>query len=94
MTHMMDDFPLLMSSLYDRAVSLFPRQEIVSVEHDRSIRRRTYAETDLRVRKLAAALLERLGVAQGGTIGTFSTGRQPTPDGSATPSTSVCFPSS
>jgi fatty-acyl-CoA synthase len=72
MTHMMDDFPLLMSTLYERAVALFPRQEIVSVESDRSIRRSTYAETDLRIRRLATALSERLGVGPGGTVGTFA----------------------
>ena len=61
MPHMMDDFPLLLSTLYDRAVRLFPDQEIVSVESDLSIRRQTYAETDDRIRRLAA-VLETLGV--------------------------------
>ncbi len=71
MPHMMDDFPLLMSTLYDRAVRLFPDQEIVSVESDLSLRRQTYAETDDRIRRLAAAL-ETLGVAVGEPIGTFA----------------------
>ena len=35
MPHMMDDFPLLMSTLYDHAVRQFPSQQIVSVEADR-----------------------------------------------------------
>lgn len=33
MPHMMDDFPLLLSTLYDHAVRLHPGREIVSVEH-------------------------------------------------------------
>ena len=72
MPHMMDDFPLLMSTLYDRAVAIFPSQEIVSVESDRTIRRATYAETDGRVRRLATALTTKLGVPRGGVVGTFA----------------------
>ena len=56
MPHMMDDFPLLLSTLYDRGVRLFPEQEIVSVEADRSVRRATYTSTDARIRQLATAL--------------------------------------
>ncbi|MDX1689505.1 MAG: long-chain fatty acid--CoA ligase [Acidimicrobiia bacterium] len=69
---MMDDFPLLLSTLYDRAVRLFPDTEIVSVEHDRSVVRQTYAETDDRVRRLARALDDRLGVGVGAAVGTFA----------------------
>lgn len=72
MPHMMDDFPLVLSTLYDRAVKLYPSQEIVSVEHDRTIVRQSYAETDLRVRRLARALDERLGVGMGDAVGTFA----------------------
>ncbi len=72
MPHMMDDFPLLMSTLYERAVWLYPDQEIVSVEHDRSQRRATYSETDDRVRRLATAISEKLGVDRGEPIGTFA----------------------
>ena len=70
--HMQDDFPLLLSTLYDNAVWQYPNQEIVSVEADRSIHRTTYAETDVRVRKLAAALEEKLGTSIGDAIGTFA----------------------
>ena len=63
MPHMMDDFPLQMSTLYQRAVDTYPNQEIVSVEADRSIRRATYAETDGRVRLLAGALADELNTA-------------------------------
>jgi len=72
MPHMMDDFPLLLSTLYDRAVRLFPDQEIVSVESDLSLARTTYAETDERVRRLATALDRKLGVSQGQAVGTFA----------------------
>ncbi|GMQ92919.1 MAG: 3-(methylthio)propionyl-CoA ligase [Acidimicrobiia bacterium] len=70
--HMQDDFPLLLSTLYDNAVWQYPQQEIVSVEADRSIHRTTYAETDVRVRKLATALSEKLGTAAGDAIATFA----------------------
>jgi len=72
MPHMMDDFPLLLSTLYDRAVRLYPDQEVVSVEADLSVRRQTYTETDDRIRRLATALKEKLGVAEGEVIGTFA----------------------
>ena len=36
MPHMMEDFPLLLSTLYDGAVRLYPEREIVSVEADRA----------------------------------------------------------
>ncbi len=72
MTHMMDDFPLLLSTLYDRAVRIFGDQEIVSVESDRSIVRYRYADADDRLRRLATALGARLGVDRGGVVGTFA----------------------
>ena len=71
MPHMQDDFPLNLSTLYDRAVWLYPDQEIVSVESDRSLVRTTYGETDSRVRRLASAL-GHLGVGQGEPVGTFA----------------------
>ena len=76
MPHMMDDFPLLLSTLYDRAVRLFPDQEIVSIESDRSLRRTTYAETDERVRRLATALDRKLGISMGQAVGTFAWNNQ------------------
>ncbi len=72
MPHMMDDFPLLMSTLYDHSVRQFPDQEIVSVESDRSRVRATYGETDDRVRRLATVLLGKLGIEPGDAIGTFA----------------------
>lgn len=72
MPHMMDDFPLRMSTLYDNAARLYGESEIVSVESDGSVVRATYAETDVRIRRLATAVEEKLGVPQGGAIGTFA----------------------
>src|SRR3990172_4173951 len=67
MPHMMDDFPLLLSTLYDHAVGLHPGRAIVSVEYDLSVTR----ATDDRVRRLATALT-RLGVEAGEAVGTFA----------------------
>ena len=72
MPHMQDDFPLLLSTLYDRAVRLYPDQEIVSVEADRSVSRATYRDTDDRIRRLATAVADDLGVGLGGAVGTFA----------------------
>ena len=72
MPHMMDDFPLLLSTLYDRAVRIFPDQEIVSVECDRSVVRTTYGEADERLRRLATAFETKLGIERGAAVGTFA----------------------
>jgi acyl-CoA synthetase (AMP-forming)/AMP-acid ligase II len=72
MPHMMDDFPLLLSTLYDHAVRIYPNQEVVSVESDLSIRRQTYAETDDRIRRLATALETKLDIGRGDAIATFA----------------------
>src|SRR5690606_28168263 len=72
MPHMQDDFPLLLSTLYQSAVRLHPDQEIVSVEADGTVSRATYAETDERIRRLAAAVAERLEIGVGGAVGTFA----------------------
>jgi fatty-acyl-CoA synthase len=73
---MQDDFPLLMSTLYDNAVWQYGQQEIVSVEPDLSIRRTTYLETDDRIRRLATAMDTKLGIAPGDTVGTFAWNNQ------------------
>jgi len=72
MPHMQDDFPLLLSTLYDGAVRLHPDQEIVSIESDRTLTRTTYRGTDERIRRLAAAVADRLEVGAGGAVGTFA----------------------
>ena len=71
MPHMMD-FPLLLSTLYNRAVWLYPDKEIVSIESDRSKVRTTYGEVDDRMRRLAKAIADRLGIGQGEAVGTFA----------------------
>ena len=70
--HMQDDFPLLLSTLYDNAVWQYGEQEIVSVEADRSIHRTDYGSTDDRVRRLATALDSVLGTDVGDAIATFA----------------------
>jgi acyl-CoA synthetase (AMP-forming)/AMP-acid ligase II len=74
MPHMMD-FPLLLSTLYDHAVDTHPGREIVSVEHDRSVRRTSFADTDIRVRQIATALAG-LGVERGDAVATFAWNNQ------------------
>lgn len=74
--HMMDDFPLLMSTLYQRAVNLFPDQKIVSIDRPGNRTEFTYQQTDERIRRLATALDEKLGVNPGGVIGTFAWNNQ------------------
>ncbi|HZD24577.1 MAG TPA: AMP-binding protein, partial [Acidimicrobiia bacterium] len=69
--HMQDDFPLLLSTLYDHAVWIHPDQEVVSVEANRSITRWTYAGLDSRIRRLASAF-GALGISQGDAVGTFA----------------------
>jgi len=75
MPHMQDDFPLLLSTLYDHAVWIHPDQVIVSVAGDGTVARHTYGETDVRVRKLATAL-GRLGLEVGDAVGTFAWNNQ------------------
>ena len=75
MPHMQDDFPLLLSTLYDRAVWLHPDQEIISVSHDKSVSRSTYGSTDGRIRRLASAL-DSLGLEVGDAVGTFAWNNQ------------------
>lgn len=69
--HMQDDFPLLLSTLYDHAVWISPDQEVVSVEADRSVTRWSYGQLDGRIRRLASAF-ESLGIAPGDAVGTFA----------------------
>jgi fatty-acyl-CoA synthase len=71
----MQDFPLLLSTLYDHAVWIYPDQEIVSVQADKTISRETYGSTDSRVRRLATALAT-LGIEQGDAVGTFAWNNQ------------------
>ena len=74
--HMQDDFPLLLSTLYDHGVRHFPDSEIVAVQSDRSIHRTTFGATDDRVRRLATALETKLGIGIGDPIGTLAWNNQ------------------
>ena len=67
----MQDYPLLLSTLYERAVRIYPHREIVSATPDGSLHRTTYGQTDLRVRKLVTSL-ERLGIEAGEPVGTLA----------------------
>ncbi len=69
--HMQDDFPLLLSTLYDHAVWIHPDQEVVSVEADRSQTRWTYGQLDGRIRRLASAF-DALRIERGEAVGTVA----------------------
>lgn len=71
MPHMMD-YPLLLSTLYERTVRLYPNHEIVSIESDKSKVRTNYGEVDSRVRRLARAIADRLGINQGEALATLA----------------------
>jgi fatty-acyl-CoA synthase len=62
--------PLLLSSILDRAGTLFPNVEIVSARPDGSRHRYTYADLHRRSRQLAAAL-QRAGLAKGDRVATL-----------------------
>jgi fatty-acyl-CoA synthase len=68
----MMDFPLLLSTLYQRTVRLYPDHEVVSVESDRSRVRTSYGAMDPRIRRLASALDQRLRIGQGQAIATLA----------------------
>jgi len=64
------DAPLTLPQLFERAVALFGRREIISRSSDRSIRRYTYADAWRRCRALAEALT-RAGLAPGDRVATL-----------------------
>ena len=64
------DQPLLVSSLVTHAARWHGETEIVSRTVEGGMHRYTYADSELRSRKLAQALA-RLGVGQGERIGTL-----------------------
>ena len=67
---MMDDYPLTLGYLLERAGTMFPANEIVTRNHDGSFFRYTYGDYYQRTRQLANALT-RLGVKQGDRVGTL-----------------------
>lgn len=68
---MMDDYPLTLTYLLERARTYFPGNEIASRNADGSTFRYTYGEMCDRSRQLANALT-RLGVQQGDRVATLS----------------------
>jgi fatty-acyl-CoA synthase len=67
---MMDDYPLTLVHPFERAGTLFPRNEVVSRLPDGSIHRYTYGDFYRRTKQLANAL-RRLGVQEGDRVGTL-----------------------
>ncbi|MFO1468293.1 MAG: long-chain-fatty-acid--CoA ligase [Steroidobacteraceae bacterium] len=68
---LMQDHPLLISSLITHAAAQHPRREVVSRLGDSSIHRTTYAEVEARARALAAKL-ESIGIARGDRVATLA----------------------
>ncbi len=71
MLGLMQETPLLISSLLDYAERWHPQTEIVSREADGSEHRYGYAEAAIRARRLASALM-RAGVRQGDRVATLA----------------------
>ena len=72
MTHglMMDDFPLSLTALVERAEALAPRRKVVSRRPDGSIHRYTLGESAQRARRLATGL-KNLGIEDGDPVATL-----------------------
>jgi fatty-acyl-CoA synthase len=67
---MMDDFPLTLTAVVERAEQLTPDRNVVSRRPDGQIHRTTVGECALRARKLAAGLSE-LGISDGDPVATL-----------------------
>jgi fatty-acyl-CoA synthase len=67
---MMDDFPLTLTALVDRAERLTPGRKVVSRRPDGSIERTTLGETVQRAHRLAGGLKE-LGIGDGDPVATL-----------------------
>ena len=70
MNGLMMDYPLTLSTIFRRAESVFPRQEIVWRNADRSISRYTFADFAGRARRLAHVLVD-LGLSPGDRVATL-----------------------
>ncbi|HEY1595256.1 MAG TPA: AMP-binding protein, partial [Thermoleophilaceae bacterium] len=69
MRGLMQDYPLLVRHVAERAETVFPDREIVSQTKD-GVERSTYGQVVERARRLASSL-ERLGVQRGDRVATF-----------------------
>jgi fatty-acyl-CoA synthase len=67
---MMDDFPLTLTAVVERAEQLSPGRKVVSRRPDGRIHRTTVGECALRARRLASALTE-LGIGDGDPVATL-----------------------
>jgi fatty-acyl-CoA synthase len=67
---MMDDYPLSLTALVERAEQLTPGRKVVSRRPDGSIHRTTIGDCAKRARRLGSALAE-LGIQQGDRVGTL-----------------------
>lgn len=70
MRHTMMRYELTLTSIFHRAKALYAETEIVSRVPDKSIDRRTFADLDVRARKLASAL-RKAGLAKGDRVATL-----------------------
>ena len=67
---MMDDYPLTIRTLLERAERLFPGVRVATRSPDKSVRGTTYAEVTQRARRLAGAIREA-GIAPGERVATL-----------------------
>jgi fatty-acyl-CoA synthase len=67
---MMDDYPLSLTALVERAEQLTPGRKVVSRRPDGTLHRTTMGDCARRARRLAAALSE-LGIGEGDRVGTL-----------------------
>jgi fatty-acyl-CoA synthase len=67
---MMDDYPLSLTAIVQRAELLTADRKVVSRRPDGSIHRTTVGECAMRARRLASALGE-LGIGEGDRVGTL-----------------------
>jgi acyl-CoA synthetase (AMP-forming)/AMP-acid ligase II len=70
MDGLMMDYPLIIRHIAERAETVFPSRELVSMTKD-SVERTTYAKVVERARRLASSL-ERMGVNPGDRVATFA----------------------
>jgi fatty-acyl-CoA synthase len=70
MNGLMMDYPLTLSTIFRRAEAVYPRNEVVWRNADKSIQRYTYADFAVRARRLARALRD-LGITPGDRVATL-----------------------